>query len=133
MSPLSYTNNYFALNLVFTHSLSFFIITKTILWLSPFLQLKVSAVNYVAGSFCWNYATHTFYSNYVGGNVWYNYAGFEVLLQLCWLYFLLHLCWWIFLYSDEGDCFWCNYAVKSFCNTYTGESLWSKYVGDNFI
>ena len=85
VSPLSYTNNYFALNLVFTHLLSFFIITKTIVWLSPFLQLKVSALNYVGGSFCWNYATHAFYSNYVGDNVWYDYAGFEVLLQLCWL------------------------------------------------
>ena len=67
------------------------------LWLAPFLQVKVSVVNFAGGSFCWNYATDTFYSNYAGANVCCNYAGLEVLLQLCWWYFPLQLCWWIFL------------------------------------
>ena len=58
----------------------FFIITKTISG-SPFLQVKVSVVNSVGGSFCWNYATDTFYSIYTGVNVCCSYAGFEVLLQ----------------------------------------------------
>ena len=40
-----------ALNLVFTQSLNFFIITKTISD-SPFLQVKVSVVNSSGGSFC---------------------------------------------------------------------------------
>ena len=48
---------------------------------SPFLQVKVSVVNSVGGSFFWNYATDTFYSNYAGANVYCNYTGFEILLQ----------------------------------------------------
>ena len=54
------------------------------LWLSSFLQVKVSVVNSAGGSFCWNYATDTFYSNYAGANICCNYASFDVLLQLCW-------------------------------------------------
>ena len=67
------------------------------LWLSPFLQVKVSVVSSAGGSFCWNYATDTFYSNYAGANICCNYAGFEVLLQLCQWYFPLQLCWRMFL------------------------------------
>ena len=54
--------------MVFTHSLSFFIITKTISD-SPFLKVKASIVNSAGGSFCWNYETGTFYGNYAGANV----------------------------------------------------------------
>ena len=69
----------FALNLVLTHPLNFFIVTKRI-WLAPFLQMKVFAVNSADGSFCLNYATDTFYGNYAGDNVCCIYAGFEVML-----------------------------------------------------
>ena len=31
-----------------------------------------------------------------------------------------------------GDCFCCNYAVKGFCSTYTGNNSCNKYVDDNF-
>ena len=51
---------------------------------SPFLQVKVSVVNSVGGSFCWNYAIDTFHSNNTGANVCCNYEGFEVLLR-CWI------------------------------------------------
>ena len=53
----------FALNLVLTHLVNFFIVNKRIR-LAPFLQVKVSVVNSAGSSFCWNYATDTFYGNY---------------------------------------------------------------------
>ena len=55
----------FALNLVLTHSLNFFIVTKN-LRQTPFLQVKDSVVNPAGKSFRWNYATVTFYDNYAG-------------------------------------------------------------------
>ena len=94
------------------------------LWLSPFLQVKVSVVSSAGGSFCWNYATDTFYSNYAGANICCNYAGFWgsivimlvvlsatlmlvdlffqlrrwlFLMQFCGLKFLQHLFRWRFL------------------------------------
>ena len=48
--------------------------------LAPFLQVKVSIVNFSGGSFCLNYATDTFYGSYAGYNVCYIYAGFDVIL-----------------------------------------------------
>ena len=57
-----------------THSLNFLIVT--------FLQVKVSVVNSVGGSFCWNYATDTFYGNYASDNVCCIFAGFEVVLSV---------------------------------------------------
>ena len=97
VSPLSYTSNTKTI-LIFTHSLNFFIMTKTISD-SPFLQVKVSIVNSVGCSVCWNYVTDAFYSNYAGANICCNYAAFEVLLQLCWWYLLIHFCWWVFLFQ----------------------------------
>ena len=44
--------------------------------LPPFLQVKVSVVNFAGGSFCWNYATGTFYSNDADANIRCNYAFF---------------------------------------------------------
>ena len=108
----------------------FFIITKTISG-SPFLQVKVSVVNSVGGSFCWNYATDTFYSNYAGANV----RIMQVLRFYC-IYVGDTFCYnyviGSFCCNSAGGCFCCNYAVRCFCGIYTGESFCSKYVGDNF-
>ena len=100
VSPLSYTSkskNYFALNLVFTHSLNFFIITKIISHCHHSASESFCVVNSAGGSLCWNYANDTFYSKNAVANACCNYADFEVLLQLCWWCFLLHLCWRIVL------------------------------------
>ena len=48
--------------------------------LTPFLQMRDSAVNSACGSFCWNYAIDTSYANYTGDTVCCIYAGFEVVL-----------------------------------------------------
>ena len=122
----------FCQNLVFTYSLIFFSITKTISdchhfskwkFLQSILQVAVFvgtmqltlsiAIMQVPTSvaimqvlmFYRNYVCGTFCDIYVGGS---------------------------FCCSYEGDCFCCSYAVRSFCNTYAGESLCSKYVGDHF-
>ena len=102
------------------------------LWLTPFLQVKVSVVNSAGDSFCWNYATDTFYSNYTGANLCCNYASFEVLLQLYWWYFPYSYVGGSFCCNYAGECFCCNYAVRSFCNIYTGERFCNKCVGENF-
>ena len=44
--------------------------------------MKLSVVNSVGGSFCWNYATDTFCGNYAGGNICCIYAGFVVVLSV---------------------------------------------------
>ena len=114
-----------------THSLIFFIITKTISD-SPFLQVKflksilqmvVSvgtmqltlsiAIMQVPASVAIMQVLR-FYCNYVGGISFKTYVSES------------------FCCSYEGDCFCYNYAVRIFCNIYAGESFCSKYVGDNF-
>ena len=97
--------NYFALNVVLTHSFNFFIITKRICDLHHFCKWKfLYSILQVAVS--------TFYTNYADANVCCNYASFEVLLQLCRWYFLLQLCWWIFLLQWCRWLFCCNLQLE---------------------
>ena len=126
VSPLSYTRvlKLFALNLVVTYFLNFFIVNKT-LRLTPFLLVKVSVVIFAGGSLCCNYATDLcIYSNYTNDNICCIFAGFQVLLSVTGMLVGLSVC--------RCDCFCCNYAVRNFCSTYAGGSFCSKYVGDNF-
>ena len=98
VSPLSYTNNtakLFCLCLFLTHSLNFFIITKSI-------SGTISVVNSAGGNFSAGIMQMTlsvaimqvptsaaivqvlrFYCNYVGGTLHCHYVGGSILLQLC--------------------------------------------------
>ena len=113
--------NYFALNLVVTHLLSFFMVTKGISdWHNFILQVKVSVVNSAGGSFCWNYATDTFYSNY----------AVKTPVVILWvLRFYCNYAGGTFCYSYAGGSFCCNYAGDSFCSKYVGDNFYYNYPG----
>ena len=116
-----------SLNLVLTHSLNFFIITKRVSdwhhfcewnFLYSILQVAVSvgtmqlplsiAIMQLPTSVAIMQFLR-FYCNYVGGT-------------FCYIYFDRSFC-----CNYAGDCFCWNY----FCTIYGGESVCSKYVGDN--
>ena len=63
---------------------------------------------------------------YAGDNNCCIYVGFEVVLSVTGILVDLSVA----IYA--GDYFFCNYQVRTFCNTYVGDSFRSKYVGDNF-
>ena len=114
-----------------THSLSFFIVMN--LWLTPFLQVKVSVqlilqVQVSVGTvllapsavvmqattsngiiqvlrFYCNYGDNTFCYSYIGGS---------------------------FCCSHAYDYLCCNYAVRNFCSTYASDSFCIEHVADNF-
>ena len=54
------------------------------------------------------------------------YVGFEVVLSVTGMLVDFSAA----IYA--GDCFFCNYEVRTFCNTYAGGSFCIEYVGDNF-
>ena len=69
-----------------------------------FMKVPISvAIMQVLGFYC-DYIAGTFCRAYVGGS---SYCSYE--------------------YCS------CNYAVRSFCNTYATENFSSKYAGDNFF
>ena len=70
----------FALNLVLTHSLNFFIVTTVKESLAPFLQEKVSVINSPVGSSVGTVEL-TLSGNYAGGNVFSLTASFHKIDQ----------------------------------------------------
>ena len=118
VSPLSYTRilKTFAFNLVLTHSLNFFIVTKRISYWHHFCK--------------WEFLLEL--------------CNWHFLWRLCRWQFLLHLfrfwgstfCYWYvggsFCYNYAGECVCCNYVVRNFCSTLSDDSFCCKYVGGNF-
>ena len=106
--------------LVLTHLFNFFIVTKRISDWHHFCKWMCMLFSqFCRWHFCWNYATYTFCRDYAGDT--------NVLLQLCrfWGYVAIMqvvlsvtvIIGGSFCCNHAGDCFFCNYAVRSFYST----------------
>ena len=94
----------FTLNLVLTHSLDFFIVTKRISDWHPFCK--------------WSFLLRTM-------QLTLSMTIMQVTLHLCGFWGGTFWCWCL------GGSFRYNYAVRNFCGTYAGDSFYSKYVRGN--